>query len=140
MKTYWDTSAAINALVSPSVFNRLNKGEHVARVHLLSEFFSTMTGRGIEVKDQQGQPARFILTADDAAKWLRTFAAKVVFVDLTAEEMLESLDGASKKCVQGGQVYDFGHALAADKAQADELITRNAADFSGLTKARLEWP
>lgn len=99
-----------------------------------------MTGRGIEVKDQQDQPARFILTADDAAKWLRAFTAKVVFVDLTGDEMLDGLDGANKKCVQGGKVYDFGHALVADKAQADELITRNAVDFSGLTKASLEWP
>jgi hypothetical protein len=140
VKTYWDTSAAINALVSSSVFNRLNSGEHVARVHLLSEFFSTMTGRGIEAKDQKGQPARLILMPADAIRWLRVFAGKVAFVDFTANELLDGLDQAIKKNVQGGKVYDFGHALAADKAQANELITRNAADFSGLTKARLEWP
>lgn len=140
MRTFWDTSAAINALVSPAVFNRLAAGEHIARVHLLSEFFSTMTGRGIEVTDQQGQPARLVLSAEDAAKWLRTFSSKVAFVDLTADEMLDGLDRADQAGVQGGRVYDFGHALTANKAQADELLTRNATDFSGLTTARLEWP
>jgi hypothetical protein len=140
VKTYWDTSAAINALVSPTVFNRLAHGEHFARVHLLSEFFSTMTGRGIEVKDQQGQPARLILAAEDAARWLRTFGSKVVFVEVSADELLDGLDRAGQEGVQGGRVYDFAHALAANKTQADELLTRNAADFSGLTTARLEWP
>jgi len=140
VKTCWDTSAAINALVSPTVFNRLAHGEHFARVHLLSEFFSTMTGRGIEVRDPQGQPARLVLTAEDAAKWLRTFGGKVVFVELTADELLDGLDRAGKEGVQGGKVYDFGHALAANKTKSDQLLTRNAADFSGLTTARLEWP
>jgi hypothetical protein len=54
MKTYWDTSAAINAAFSPEVFSRLDTGEHVARLHLLAEFFATMTGRGIEIADDDG--------------------------------------------------------------------------------------
>ena len=82
------------------MFNRLNNVEHVAWVHLLSEFFSTMTGPGIEVKEQQGQPARFILAADDAAKWLRTFAAKVVVVDLTAEARISCAPLAGPLCFQ----------------------------------------
>ena len=52
MTTYWDTSAAINAAISPEVFRRLENGKHVARLHLLAEFFATMTGRGVEIKDE----------------------------------------------------------------------------------------
>ena len=55
MITFWDTSAAINALVSPEVFDRLKTGRHVARPHLLAEFFSIMTGRGIRTIDDQQQ-------------------------------------------------------------------------------------
>jgi hypothetical protein len=47
MKTFWDTSAAINAALSPEVARRLESGEHVARLHLLAEFFATMTGQAI---------------------------------------------------------------------------------------------
>ena len=77
MKVYWDTSAAINAAVSAQVFNRLNSDEHCTRAHLFAEFFSTMTGRGIPVKDKDGNPARLMLTPNDAAAWLRTFSSKV---------------------------------------------------------------
>jgi hypothetical protein len=39
MRTYWDTSSAINAAFSPEVFSRLDAGEYVARLHLLAGFF-----------------------------------------------------------------------------------------------------
>ena len=58
MRTYWDTSAAINAAISPEVFRRLDSGEHVARLHLLAEFFATMTGRGVEITDEAGHTDR----------------------------------------------------------------------------------
>jgi len=141
MKVFWDTSAAINALVSPKVSDRLNTGEHFARLHLFAEFFATMTGRGIPVKDSAGNLARLVLTPSDAAQWLREFAAKVTFVELTAAETLDALDRAEQRSVQGGRVYDYGHSLAAEKADAEVLLTRNIADFKGLvSEARLEWP
>ena len=77
MRVYWDTSAAINAAVSAQVFNRLKSDEHCTRAHLFAEFISTMTGRGIPVKDKDGNPARLMLTPNDAAAWLRTFSSKV---------------------------------------------------------------
>jgi hypothetical protein len=141
MKVFWDTSAAINAVVSPQVWDRLKTNEHFALPHLCAEFFAIMTGRGIAVKDQAGNPARLVLTPTDAAQWLREFAAKVKLVELTAAEALDALDVAAQKNVQGGRVYDYGHALAAEKAEAEVLLTRNLNDFTGLTnKARPEWP
>ncbi len=141
MKTFGDTSAAMNAVVATKVWERLNTGEHFARLHLFAEFFATMTGRGIRVKDQAGNPARLVLTPMDAAHWLREFAMKVKLVELTDAETLDALDRAAQNRVQGGRVYDYGHALAAEKAEADVLLTRNTNDFIGLAdKARIEWP
>lgn len=141
MKVFWDTSAAINAVVSPQVWERLNVDEHFARLHLFAEFFAIMTGRGIPVKDQAGNPTRLMLTPKDAARWLREFAAKVKLLELTDAETLDALDGAAQKNVQGGRVYDYGHALAAEKADAEVLLTRNLNDFTGLTnRVRPEWP
>jgi hypothetical protein len=141
MRVFWDTSAAINALVSPQVWDRLSTDQHFARLHLFAEFFATMTGRGIPVKDRAGNLARMVLTPSDAARWLREFAAKVDLVELTPQETLDALDGAARHGVQGGRVYDYGHSLAADKVGAEVLLTRNIADFTGLpSQARLEWP
>jgi hypothetical protein len=83
MKTYWDTSAAINAAFSPEVFGRLAAGEHIARLHLLAEFFATMTGRGIEITDEDGNVDRMVLTQKECAAWLMNFAQRVQFEELT---------------------------------------------------------
>ena len=139
MKTYWDTSAAINALVSPEVFARLNAGEHVTRLHLLAEFFSTMTGRGISIMDEAGHTEHLTLSQSDCAAWLRSFARKVQFDELTKDEALASLDKAKGLGVQGPRIYDYWHALVARKSHADELLTRNTADFAGLG-GNLAWP
>ena len=141
MKVFWDTSAAINALVSAQVFRRLDSDEHFARIHLLSEFFSIITGKGIEVRDQAGQLARLLLQPKDAAIWLRTFVGKVSFVELDWSETLDALDKAQALSVQGARVYDYAHALAAIKSGADVVLTRNEKDFTGLTgNVRVEWP
>jgi hypothetical protein len=140
LTTYWDTSAAINAVVSGKVAARLDKGDHFARLHLFSEFFATMTGRGLLFTDKAGTPTRVLFTPDDAAEWLREFAARVTLIELEEKEMLQALKEANAKSIRGGRVHDYVHALAADKARSDVLITRNTGDFTGLLKARVEWP
>ena len=131
MKTYWDTSAAINAALSPEVFRRLDKGEHVARLHLLAEFFATMTGRGVEITDEAGNTDRMVFTQNECAAWLREFADRLEFVELTKEESLNSLDKAQRLGVQGARVYDYWHALVSSKAKSNELLTRNTRHFQG---------
>ena len=139
MKTYWDTSAAINAALSPEVFRRLDKGEHVARLHLLAEFFATMTGRGVEITDEAGNTDRMVFTQNECAAWLREFADRLEFVELTKEESLNSLDKAQRLGVQGARVYDYWHALVSNKAKSNELITRNTRHFQGLA-GNVAWP
>jgi len=84
VRTFWDTSAAINAAVSTGVYRRLLTGDHVARLHLLAEFFATMTGRGVEVTDDLGNTRRVFLTPNECAAWPRDFAEKVHFEELDA--------------------------------------------------------
>ena len=139
MKTYWDTSAAINAAFSPEVFARLDAGEHVARLHLLAEFFATMTGRGIEITDESGTIDRMVFSQKECAAWLKNFAQRVKFEELTKEEAVTALEKAQSAGVQGARVHDYWHALVAEKTNADELITRNTRHFQGLAK-NVAWP
>lgn len=139
MRTYWDTSAAINAAFSPEVFGRLDVGEHVARLHLLAEFFATMTGRGIEITDDDGNVDRMVFTQNECAAWLKNFAERVKFEELAKDEALAALEQAQSKSIQGARIYDYWHALVAEKTKADELITRNTRHFQGLTK-NVAWP
>ncbi len=139
MRTYWDTSAAINAAISPEVFHRLKTGEHVARLHLLAEFFATMTGRGVEITDDEGNTERMVFSQSECAAWLRTFSGKIKFEELTKEEALKALDNAQGLGVQGARVYDYWHALVAEKTKSDELITRNTRHFQDLAK-NVVWP
>ena len=139
MRTYWDTSAAINAALSPDVFHRLDRGEHVARLHLLSEFFATMTGRGVEITDEAGNRDRMVFTQNECAAWLRKFSSKLEFEELTKDEALNGLDKAQRLGVQGARVYDYWHALVSEKAKSNELITRNTRHFQGLAD-NVAWP
>ena len=139
MKTYWDASAAINAAISPDVYRRLETGDHIARLHLLAEFFATMTGRGVEITDEAGNIDRLVFTKNQCAAWLRIFAEKVDFEELTKQEALKGLDKAQSLGVQGARVYDYGHALVSQKAKSDELLTRNTRDFKGLAQ-NVAWP
>jgi hypothetical protein len=139
MRTFWDTSAAINAAISAEVFRRLDNGEHVARLHLLAEFFATMTGRGVEITDEAGKAERMVFTPNECAVWLKNFAQRVTFEELTKVEALAALEKAQIAGVQGARVYDYWHALVAEKTKADELITRNTRHFQGLAK-NVAWP
>jgi len=139
MKTYWDTSAAINAAFSPEVLDRLDSGEHMARLHLFAECFATMTGRGILLRDATGNLNRMLFTQKECAEWLKAFAEKVQFEELTKEEALAALEKAQEAGVQGARIYDYWHALVAEKTKADELITRNTRHFQGLAK-NVAWP
>ena len=124
--------------MSAEVFARLNSGEHVTRLHTFAEFFATLTGRGTPIP-VEGQMARFKLSADECAIWLRQFAAKVTIVELDKAEVLDALAQARTRNVQGGRVYDYLHATASRKAGADELLTRNTDDFKGLADKPV-WP
>ena len=100
-----------------------------------------MTGRGITLPGANASLIRFKMSPKDAVTWLRTFSKRINIVDLGLPELLDGLGEADKLLIQGAAVYDYGHILAAQKAKADLILTRNVADFvplAGTTK--VEWP
>lgn len=140
MKTYWDTPGLINAAIGGTVLQRLTACEHITRTHTLAEFYGILTGRGIRW-ERDGQVYELKLTGEQAAQWLKDNLTPFQFIDLTAQEVLSTLAGAQSDNVVGARVHDYLHAVAAQKAGADELLTRNQNDFSGLTgKIPLVWP
>ena len=140
MKIYWDTSAVINAFMSDEVRAKLDTGEHVTRLHTFGEFFAHITGRGIRFLDKAtGESVLLKLTPDECADWLREFSKSLAFCELTPAELLDGLGKAQSKSIQGAGIYDDWHALAAQKAGADVLLTRNTDDFKGLVD-NVRWP
>jgi predicted nucleic acid-binding protein len=122
MKCYWDSSALLETIFDQTLEARLATDGGFTRTHTLSEIFSALTGGNLAFR----QPA------NDAAKTVRAMVGKLEFVNLTESEILNALDNAQARGVRGGRVHDYLHALAADKAKADKLLTSDENDFDGL--------
>jgi len=124
---YWDSSA----LLSFYAQGRLAEISGVTRTHTLTEMYGTMTGRGF-VPDGGVEPVRW--TGELAARIVTAIAGRLQFVDVDSSAVLKALRAAEKRGVRGGRVHDYLHALAAEKASADELWTTDKYDFTGLGK------
>jgi predicted nucleic acid-binding protein len=135
VNVYWDTSALLNAVVSPSVLARLKTGDNWTRLHTLCEVLSLMTGRGVP-----SRTAQLTFRPDDCAAWLETVMQDVTVTELSRFEVLSGLKSAQRLGVKGRRVHDLMHAIAADKVKAEVLLTRDKEDFAGLGKAKVEWP
>src|ERR1035437_812516 len=127
MKTYWDASAIVAAVWEPQLKHRLQTERGLTRSHALAETFSALTGN-----------PQTRIDADDAAAVISHLCASLDFVDLTAPELLAALSLAKKRGVRGGRVHDYLHAVAAEKADADKILTLDRNDFDGLTKLAFE--
>ena len=135
MTYYWDSSAVVNAVVSQSVKDRLEQGEHWTRRHTFAELFSVLTGRGIFAS---GSIVR--LSASDVFAIIQDLAPKFKIVELDLRETIEGYEQAGRRGVQGGRIHDYEHALACDKAKADIFLTRDQHDFKELTRADIQKP
>lgn len=122
MKAYWDSSALVLACQNDHLRDRLTKERGFARIHVIVETFSTLTGGALGFK----------LDADEVAKLMDSLAEELDFVELTPQETLAALRHARKRGVRGGRVHDYMHALAAKKAQAHTVLTSDMHDFTGL--------
>jgi hypothetical protein len=136
LKTFWDSSALLNALVSKTVVDRLEVGEHFTRAHAFAEVFHNLTGRGLPVKGG----GRVRVAPSDAAKMVRSLSLKLPTRNLCTEETLAALDDASGLGVQGGRVHDLMHARAAKLDGAGLILTRDLSlgELSGGIAS--EWP
>lgn len=128
MKVYWDTSA----LVGYYRDKRIHDIAGVTRSHSLAELFSPLIGRGIEILTRDGTPKHKRFSMQLAAAVVKEIGARLQFVDLSPAEVLSAIQDAEKAGAQGGRIHDFLHAIAAQKAKADELWTLDRNDFAGL--------
>ncbi len=129
MSSYWDSSALLNAVVSHTVAARIAPGD-VTRSHAFCEIFAVLTGRGIPTKS-----GRVAMSNSDATRVIEKLGEKLTRRDLTWREVVTALRDARSLGVQGGRVHDLMHARSAVLAKVERVLTRNVADFSGLTGA-----
>lgn len=121
MKTYWDSSALVEAMENPDLRSRINPGNNATRPHTLAEVFSTLT-KGL---NYHYSPA-------DAAKMIADLLPDLTFVELTADETATAIKEATAQGVRGGRIHDLMHAWAAKKWRAEILLTLDAKGFSTL--------
>jgi hypothetical protein len=84
--------------------------------------FSTLTGGRLGYK--------FLPAA--AARIIDNLTAKFEFVELNQTDAKKALSEAQGRGVQGGQIHDWMHAVAAKKSGATELLTLNITDLLPL--------
>ena len=128
MKNYWDSSALIESTVNLNLRRRLQGEGGFTRPHALSEMFSALTAGNVSIRTD----------AEAAARIIEELAGELEFIDLTVREMVAALKNAKRLGVRGGRVHDFLHAVAAEKAGADKIITLDENDFNGLTGLKIE--
>ena len=124
MKTYWDSSALVEALHNQNLRDQIRFHVAVTRPHSLAEVFSTLT-KGVN----------FRYAAEDAAKMLADLKADLDFVELTADDAIKTINDANDHGVRGARIHDLMHAAAAAKASAKILLTLDTAGFSDLRHA-----
>ena len=128
MKNYWDSSALIEATVDLPLRKRLEDEGGFTCPHALAETFSVLTSGKCSIRTD----------AQAAAQIVEELVADLKFVDLTALEVITALKKAKRLGVRGGRVHDFLHAVAAEKAGADKIITLDQNGFSDLTGLKIE--
>jgi predicted nucleic acid-binding protein len=128
MTVYWDTGALMRFLLE----KRQAEISGVTRTHTLAELFSALTGQGWKETLPGGIERQRRMGMALAAKQIQDISRRLQFIDLTAEEVVRAINQAKQLAAQGGRIHDLLHAVAAQKANADELWTVDRNDFNGL--------
>jgi len=121
-RTYWDSSALVEALHDETLRERLELSGNLTRIHSLAEVFSTLTGGRLGIR----------YVPSEASEMVASLVKDLEIVELSLEQTLEALASAQKKGVRGGRIHDYLHAAAAFHADAKYLVTLNGKDFKGL--------
>ena len=127
MKTYWDSSALVEAVANAPLLRRLQAERATTRPHTLAEVFSALTGN-----------PHTRITADHAAAIIENLARSLDFTKLTPPEIVKALKTARQKGVRGGRVHDYLHAVAAEKSGARKILTLDQNDFADITSLPVE--
>jgi predicted nucleic acid-binding protein len=130
MRTYWDSSALVEALHDADLRKKIRPVTAVTRPHSLAEVFSTLT-KGVN----------FRYSPDDAARMISDLKKDMEFVELTAVETQDAINEASERGVRGARIHDLMHTTAAIKSGAEILLTLDISGFSDLdVSVKIEAP
>jgi hypothetical protein len=69
MKTYWDSSALIEALHDPKLRSRIRRRENETRPHSLAEVFSTLT-KGVNFRYPPADAANMAAGPSSIERWV----------------------------------------------------------------------
>ena len=131
MKSYFDSSALVEAASNLDLRLRVQSEKPLTRTHSLSEMFSALTGGGnLGIR----------MDANDATAAIVDLARDLEFMELNSDDVLKALQTARAKGVRGGRVHDYLHAVAAEKGQASQIVTADKNDFSGLSDLKISTP
>lgn len=122
LRTYWDSSALVEALHEEILRERLERSGNITRTHSLVEVFSTLTGGRLGIR----------YAPSEASEMIVSLVKDLEIVELTQEQTVGALASAQQKGVRGGRIHDYLHAVAAFHAGAKCLLTLNGKDFKGL--------
>jgi len=92
-RTYWDSSALVEALHDETLRTRMERPGNLTRTHALAEVFSTLTGGRLGIRYS---PA-------EAAEMIASLAEDLEIVELSMEQTFHALSSAHKKGFRGGR-------------------------------------
>jgi predicted nucleic acid-binding protein len=137
MKQLFDTSVLVAGLVDAheqhedalSYLNQVRNGnaEMVISTHALAETYSTLTVLNIRPRITPGRARRII---DE-----EVLAVAVEVAPLDASDYEAVLARMADLKLVSGAIYDGLHVRAAEKIDADELLTCNGSDFRRMPPA-----
>jgi len=133
---YWDTAALLRAWKE----NWAPTGG-MTRPHTVAEWVAIQTGRGLVYRTPQGRLVKRNLSPGDAAREIRQLCKRLIFLDLSGEQLLEAADRATGlPDVKGNSFHDFIHARTAEVHGAQSIVTLNLGDYARMTRLPLEIP
>ena len=127
MKAFLDTSVLVAAMREPdqryAASRRLllecNAKEAACAAHSLAEFYASLTG----------MPPPYRFTPEQAVAVLYTIRTSMHCVELTADEVFQTLHRAQALHLAGGMIYDALIMACARKVNAERVYTWNERHF-----------
>ncbi len=126
MKTYWDTSALLAAIVADEPHHAaaaaaLSRHRDAWTIpHALAECFATLTSGRLELR----------LSPPDARQVIQaSLQPRLKFYPLTLEDYWAAMQQAELVGARGGIFYDLLHLQAARAIQAQRIYTLNLRHF-----------
>jgi predicted nucleic acid-binding protein len=132
MTVYLDTTVLVAAVVEDELCHeaclQLLRRKNIATwTHALAEAYSTLTGGRLGTR----------VSPAVANQLISALVPRLRLIELSANDVMQSIAEADAAGVRGGALYDYLHVVAARKVGAVELHSINARHFEVVTRGEL---